>query len=577
MKRMPFDGIVTKAVTEQLQEKLIKGRIDKIYQPTETELLLTIRNHRKKFTLLLSVHPSYSRFHLTEEKFINPEQPPMFCMHLRKYLIGGIIENIKQKEMERIVTFNIRTRDELGITTFHHLIVEIMGRHSNILLVDEKKEKIIDCIKHIPPFQNRYRTLLPGHEYISPPDQGKLNPLNITKEQFLKRIDFNAGKIDRQIVQAVEGFSPFIAKEVTDRTKLGSAERYWKHFNIIKEKILHQKYIPTIYKNAREDFHVLPLRDFSGEQETFSNVSKMLDKFYAGKAERDRIKQQTRDLKRFIQQEVRKNERKLELHHETIMRAKEAERYQKYGELLTAHMHLVKKGDKDITVVDYYDPEQKEITIPLQQDQSPSQNAQRFFTRYRKLQEAREYAQIEIQKTKTELNYFEQLLHQLEHARTEDIEEIREELREEGYWKKQKVKRKRKEKAPKPEKFLSSDGTPIYVGKNNRQNDYLTQRLANRRDIWLHTKDIPGSHVVIRSENPSKETLLEAAILAAYHSKAQYSESVPVDYTEIRYVNKPRGAKPGFVTYVKERTLYVTPDQTTVKMLKENYKTINKM
>lgn len=570
MKKMPFDGIVTKAVTEQLQQELVNGRIHKVYQPTSTELLLSIRNNRKNYNLLLSVHPSYSRFHITEGEYINPEQAPMFCMHMRKYLHGGLITNISQDKMERIVTFKVRTRDELGITDYHYLVVEIMGRHSNIILLDSRKERIIDSIKHVPPFQNRHRTILPGHKYVLPPSQHKINPLEITKEDFLKKIDFNAGKIDRQIVQAVDGFSPYIAKEVVNRAKLGSSERYWQCFKEICEQIKAEQYFPAIYSNDREDFHVIKLEHFTGDVKTFSNVSDMLDEFFMGKAERDLVQQQSRDLRRFIDNELKKSKRKLSIHEETLQKAKDASKYQKMGELLTAHMHLVKQGYDKITVQDYYDPELREITIPLKQDLSPSENAQRYFTRYRKLNVAKDRVQVEIVKTKQEVVYFEQLLQQLEHARVEDIEEIREELREEGYLRKQRKGSKRKLKKPKPEQFRSSDGTPIYVGRNNRQNDYLTHRLANRKDIWLHTKDIPGSHVVIRSNSPTQTTIEEAAILAAYFSRAQQSESVPVDYTEIRHVNKPRGAKPGFVTYVNEQTLFVTPEESRVKQLKEN-------
>lgn len=568
---MPFDGIVTKAVTEHLQETLIGGRINKVYQPTNTELLITVRNNRENYTLLLSVHPSYSRFHITKGEYVNPKQPPMFCMHMRKYLNGGFITSIEQDEMERIVTFKIQTRDELGITDYHYLIAEIMGRHSNIILLDQRQEKIIDSIKHIPPFQNRYRTILPGHQYVKAPSQNKSNPLDVTREDFLKKIDFNAGRIDRQIVQALDGFSPFIAKEIVNRAGLGSPEKYWQSFKNIRDQIKNRAYIPAIYRNEREDFHVIKLVDFPGEVVSFSDLNTMLDDFFHGKAERDLVQQQSRDLRRFLENELKKSLRKLKIHQETSERAKNASKYQKLGELLTAHMHLVKQGDKEISVIDYYDPEQKEISIQLKQDLTPSENAQRYFTRYRKLNVAGKRVRIEIRKTRLEISYFEQLLQQLEHASVEDIEEIREELREEGYLRKQR-KGRRKLNKPKPEQYFSSDGTPIYVGKNNRQNDYLTHRLAHRTDIWLHTKNIPGSHVVLRSNTPSQLALEEAAVLAAYFSRAQQSESVAVDYTEVRHVNKPRGAKPGFVTYVNEQTLFVTPKEEIVKQLKQNTK-----
>jgi len=296
----------------------------------------------------------------------------------------------------------------------------------------------------------------------------------------------------------------------------------------------------------------------------------MLDQFYSGKAERDRVKQQSRDLHRFIKNELDKNMRKLNIHEKTIQRAQTADQYQKQGELLTAHLHLVNQGDTSITVVDYYDPDQKEMTIQLQPDQTPSENAQRLFTRYRKLSNSQKVVQREIIKTKHEISYLEQILQQLETVREADIEEIREELREEGYLRKQRKQRRRKSKKPQPEQFLSSDGTTIYVGRNNRQNEYVTHRLAHRGDTWLHTKDIPGSHVVIKSNNPSEQTLQEAAQIAAYYSKAQQSSSVPVDYTEVRHVRKPTGAKPGFVIYDHQKTLFVTPEKDMIEKLKND-------
>lgn len=570
MNDMPFDGIVTKAVTEELQKSLISGRINKIYQPTDTELVLTIRNHRKNYMLLLSVHPSYTRIHLTNERHVNPKQPPMFCMHMRKFINGGFVESIAQTGMERIVTITIRTRDEIGDTAYYHLVMEIMGRHSNVMLLDHNKQTIIDSLKHVPAYQNRYRTILPGHDYKQPPPQNKLNPLEITQENFIKKLDFNAGKIDRQIVGIVDGFSPFITKEIVSRAKLGSVNSYWKEFSIIQNNLNDKIYEPTIYFGDREDFHVLPIYSHTGEKQSFASVNEMLDEFFAGKAERDRVKQQTRDLRRYITNELKKNERKMNIHEKTLKNAKGAQKFQRQGELLTAHMHLVSQGDSEIKVINYYDPEQSEVVIPLQTDQTPSENAQRFFTRYRKLTASGKRVKVEIAKTKAEIVYFEQLLQQLENAREEDVEEIRDELREEGYLRRQKRPKRKKQSMPSPEQYTSSDGTPILVGRNNRQNDYLTQRLAHRTDIWLHTKDIPGSHVVIRSNNPSEETLKEAANIAAYFSRAQQSESVPVDYTEVRHVNKPRGAKPGFVTYVNEQSLVVTPDKSLLQQLKEN-------
>lgn len=564
---VPFDGIVTKAVTDELKEILEQGRINKIYQPTPTELVFTVRSKRKNHSLLLSIHPTYARFHLTEDKYDNPQEAPMFCMVLRKHLSGAIIETIEQDSLERIITFNVRTIDEIGDSANKTLILELMGRHSNIILLNEKKEHIIDSLKHVSAFQNRYRTIQPGYEYIPPPPQDKLNPLAISGEEFIRKIDFNSGKLDRQIVNMLTGVSPFIAKEILERSELGSNESLEKSFLIIRDKVNNGEYSPAIYRDVKEDFHVIPITHLNGEIEYFDSTNIMLDYFFSGKAERDRVKQQARDLYRFIKNELDKNKRKIKIHERTLNNTEKADHFQRQGELLTANMHLVSQGDSNVTVIDYYDPNQKEVTISLKTDRTPSENAQAFFTRYRKLLTSKKIVKRELLKTKREISYLEQLIQQLDTAREIDIEEIREELREEGYLKKHRQKKRKQTRKPAPEEFVSTSGITIYVGRNNKQNEYVTHRLANRNDTWLHTKDIPGSHVIIRSNNPDDKTIHEAAEIAAFYSKAQQSASVPVDYTLIKHVKKPSGAKPGYVTYDNQKTLFVTPSKAKLQKL----------
>ncbi|MDY0405935.1 NFACT RNA binding domain-containing protein [Virgibacillus sp. 179-BFC.A HS] len=568
---MPFDGIVTKAVTEELQANLLPGRITKIYQPTDTELVFTIRSKGKNHSLLLSVHPVYARFHLTKERYPNPQEPPMFCMFLRKYLSGAMLTSVAQYGMERIVCFDVETKNEIGDVTHLRLIVELMGKHSNLMLVEKEKGHILDSIKHIGILKNRYRTVLPGSEYKLPPAQNKQNPLEINGDVFLQQLDFNAGKLDKQIVNRLTGISPFIARELVRRANLGSPQDYKMAFEEIQQDIINQQYLPAIYQDKKEDYHVLQISSFNGEIHTFTSPSDMLDAFYSGKAQRDRVKQQAKDLYRIIHNELNKNERKLKKHHQqTVSHAQDAGKYQRLGELLTANMHLVKKGDSEITVINYYDPEQAEVVIPLDPHKTPSENAQHYFKKYQKLKNSKVAMQKEMEKTKEDITYFEQLLQQIDVAGDEDIEEIRDELRDEGFLKKQpRRNHKNKQGKPKLEKYVSTDGTPILVGKNNRQNEYLTMKLAHHNEVWLHTKDIPGSHVVIRATEPSEKTILEAAQLAAYFSKSQQSASVPVDYTKIRYVKKPNGAKPGFVTYTNQKTVFVTPTKEMVQKLKQ--------
>lgn len=566
---MPFDGIVTRAVSHELNTKIIPGKITKIYQPTSTELVFTVRSQGQNHSLLISIHPVYARFHLTDDTYRNPKEPPMFCMLLRKYLSGAMIESIEQHGMERIVTFHIKTRNELGDITNKTIILELMGKHSNFMLIDADKGHILDSLKHVPVSQNTYRTILPGRGYILPPSQNKMNPLDIDGASLVKKLDFNAGKMDSQIVQTLTGISPLIASEIVHRTKLGSQDAYSKTFENMQDLIRNNQYSPAIYQNKKENFHVLLITFLDGEKKEYTSANEMLDAFYSGKAERDRVKQQAKDLYQFIKNEKDKNERKLKKHEKTLKKAAGAEKFQHLGELLTANMHQVTLGDDSVQVIDYYDPEQKEITIELNPNKTPSENAQSFFKSYQKLKTSKRMVKTEINKANQEIDYLDQLLQQIDSAREADIEEIRDELRDGGYLKKQKQGKKKAAK-PEPEKYTSSDGTPMLVGKNNKQNEYVTMKLAHRDDIWLHTKDIPGSHVIIRSKEPSDETLSEAAQLAAYFSKSQQSSSVPVDFTKIRHVKKPNGAKPGFVTYDNQKTLFVTPDKNVVAKLK-NY------
>ncbi|WP_186577525.1 Rqc2 family fibronectin-binding protein [Aquibacillus kalidii] len=569
---MAFDGIVTRAVVYELSQELVSGRLMKVYQPTETELLFTIRSFGKNKNLLLSAHPSYARFHLTNDTFENPKEPPMLCMLLRKHLVGNFLESIEQHENERIVYFHFKGKNEIGDETTKSLIIEVMGKHSNILLIDREKGHILDSIKHISPSQNRYRTIMPGQSYILPPDQGKYNPLTIDSDSFVKKLDFNAGKLDKQIVQLLMGVSPLLAKELVHRANLGSTDTYKQVFSEFQERVIANKYLPEIITGEKQDFYVLPLSSIRNERESFSSINDMIDHFYSGKAEKDRVKQRAGDLLRFLKNELEKNKRKINKHEETLTKAEQAEQYQRWGELLTANMHTLKQGDALATVVDYYDPEQQEITIELNPNKSPSENAQSYFKTYQKLKKSKQMVEQEIVKTKEEINYLDELIQQINGAREKDIEEIREELQEQGYLKVKKTKNKKRNKPtkPEPEQFYASDGTLILVGKNNKQNEYVTMKLAARDDLWLHTKDIPGSHVVIRDKNPSETTLLEAGQLAAYYSKSKQSSSVPVDYTLIRHVKKPNGAKPGFVTYDNQKTIFVTPDEKYIDKLKKN-------
>ncbi|MFF2855174.1 NFACT family protein [Peribacillus sp. NPDC058002] len=572
---MSFDGLFTKAMTEEIASILKGGRINKVHQPYKNEVILVVRAEGKNHKLLLSAHPSYSRVQMTEESYENPKEAPMFCMLLRKHLEGYTIENIYQYELDRMIIFEVKGRNELGDVSQKQLIIEIMGRHSNIVLVDKERNMILDSIKHVSHAVNSYRAILPGQEYLAPPAQEKKNPFEATEDDIRKNIDFNAGKLDRQLVAHFSGVSPLVAKEAVYRAGLANSTTLPSAFLKIIQEISEQNYTAMIRQDGnKEVFYMLSLDHLTGNQRTFPSLSEMLDRYYFGKAERDRVKQKSQDVERFITNEIEKNSKKIGKLERTLKDTERGEQYQLFGELLTANLYQMKKGMKEIEVVNYYDEEQSMVTIPLDPLKNPSDNAQKYFSRYQKSKNAVGVVQEQIEKTKLELSYFEALHQQLQSASPRDIEEIREELQEEGYIRQKKKKGMKKPANAKPqlETYYATDGDLIFVGKNNKQNDYLTNKFARRDEIWLHTKDIPGSHVVIRNESPSEKTIKEAAVLAAFFSKAQQSSSVPVDFTQVRHVKKPNGSKPGFVIYDQQQTVYITPDADTVIRLKEAVK-----
>jgi predicted ribosome quality control (RQC) complex YloA/Tae2 family protein len=569
---MSFDGLFTKAMVDELSRSLKGGRINKVHQPYKNEVILTIRANGANHKLLLSAHPSYARVQLTNEAYENPSEPPMFCMLLRKHIEGYILEDVYQVENDRIIIFEIKGRNEIGDISYKQLIIEIMGRHSNIVLVDKTRNIILDSVKHVSFAINSHRAILPGQPYVSPPEQNKVNPFVATEEDILRKIDFNSGRLDRQIVEQFAGTSPLFAKEAIYQSGIANRTTLPNAFISLINRISSCDISPSIIDAGGKEFYYLfPLDHLNGDPKTFVNLSDMLDRYYFGKAERDRVKQQGNDIERLIINEKEKNEKKIEKLKDTLKEAAKAEQFQRNGELLTANLYAAKKGMKEIEVIDYYDELGATTVITLDPRRTPAENAQKYFARYQKAKNALTIVQEQIEIARAEADYFENLLQQVQTASPKDIQEIREELVEGGYIRDRKKRNGKKMNNVKPvlDHYQSSDGTEIIVGKNNKQNDYLTNKLAARDEIWLHTKDIPGSHVVIRSKEPSDVAIREAACLAAYYSKARSSSSVPVDYTKVRYVKKPNGSKPGFVIYDNQQTVYVTPDEELVLQLKK--------
>lgn len=566
---MAFDGLFTTAIVHELQQ-LQDGRISKIHQPNEHELIFTIRAQGKNARLLMSIHPSYARMHLTNEAISNPQEPPMFCMVLRKHLEGGIITKIAQQQSDRIIVLTIRARNELGDDIERSLYVEIMGRHSNIILVDPARHMMIDSLKHLPPSMNRHRTILPGQPYIAPPAQEKDNPFTMAKAPFYSRLA--SIETGRDFVQILAGFSPIHGNELWARIQAAPELDPYSIFKTFLTSFTGDRCTPTIATiNQRTVFSATHLTHADEVMETFETLGEMLDTFYFERAKRERVRSQAADLERWLTNEIAKLEAKLTKLQKEIHAAEKLDMYQLYGELLTANSYAIEKGATEATVENYYE-QGTFVTIPLDPQKSAIDNAQRYFARYSKAKNALIMIAEQIEITKADIDYFEMIKQQVMQASPNDIAEIRDELSELGYMRARGKQKKQKKKQPKPETYYSSTGVQISVGKNNKQNDYLTFKMANRYDIWLHTKDIPGSHVVIHHDHPDEATLQEAALLAAYFSKARESSSVPVDYTAVKQVKKPSGAKPGFVIYFEQKTLFVTPEEPVIRTIMQQKK-----
>lgn len=581
---MALDGIVTRAIVHELQS--CRGaRINKIYQPNDRDIVLHIRTKQGNAKLLLSANPTYPRVHLTQETFVNPAEAPMFCMLLRKHCESGIIEDIEQVGMERIIHITIRQRDELGDVSSKKIIIELMGRHSNIILLDPANGTMLDGIHHVTPSISSYRVVMPGFSYTDPPEQHKRNPLETGQEAFREACLMSEEQAVPWLVGTFSGLSPLAAQEITHRTGVHDSSGHeaekdcgslWTTFDEMMHLVRDHRYTPVTGLNTKGKsvFSVIPLTHLAGEATTYDSVSQCMEDYYGDKAQRDTVKQKVSDLLRFLQNERTKNIKKLDNLNADLEEAGDADRYRIYGELLFASLHQIQKGDREAKLINFYDEDQASVTIPLDPLLTPSDNAQRYFKKYNKYKNSLAVIDEQLIKTREEIHYLENLLQQLSHASLNDIDEIRDELIQQGYLRDRNRKAKKKKKNDKPtlHVYTSSEGIELYVGKNNLQNEYVTNRLASSNDTWLHTKDIPGSHVVIRSSDYGDATLQEAAQLAAYYSQAKESSSVPVDYTLIRHVRKPNGAKPGFVIYDNQKTLFVTPDEQQIKAMPNSVK-----
>ncbi|HFH9834430.1 fibronectin/fibrinogen-binding protein [Streptococcus suis] len=553
---MSFDGFFLHHMTAELRANLEGGRIQKINQPFEQEIVLNIRSNRQSHKLLLSAHSILGRVQLTQTEFTNPKVPNTFTMILRKYLQGAVIEEIKQLENDRILEFSVSNKDEIGDHIQATLIVEIMGKHSNIILVDKSEQKIIEAIKHVGFSQNSYRTILPGSTYIRPPETHSLNPYTVSDEKLFEILSTQElSPINLQ--QVFQGLGRDTASELASHLQTDRL----KNFRAFFDQATH----PSL---TDKSYAALPFANSPENQPHFESLSSLLDFYYQDKAERDRVAQQANELIKRVASELEKNRKKLIKQEQELADTETAELVRQKGELLTTYLHQVPNDQPSVRLDNYYTGQELEIELDV--TLTPSQNAQRYFKKYQKLKEAVKHLTNLIEETKSTIVYLESVDTMLGQASLAEIDEIREELIETGYLKRR--HREKIHKRQKPERYLATDGkTIILVGKNNLQNDELTFKMAKKGELWFHAKDIPGSHVVITDNlDPSDEVKTDAAELAAYFSKARHSNLVQVDMIEAKKLHKPTGGKPGFVTYRGQKTLRVTPTEEKIKTMKIN-------
>lgn len=563
---MAFDGIFTRSMIIELREKILNGRIVKISQPYPNEVILTIRANRQNYPLLLSANPQYARFQITKIPFTNPKVPTNFTMMLRKHLENAKLIEINQLDNDRVVYFKFSGRNEIGDQVNLVLTVEIMGRYSNVILYNQETKRIIDTIKHVGMDQNRYRTLLPGATYRQPPTQNKVNPFEDDKKMYASLVkEFpNREILAKELLKYYQGLSKLTSLILADY--LHQPKKIEDSF----QEFLATTALPhptKIVGKSKNDFSIFSSNEEN--MESYDDLSTLLDDFYQEQATADRVRQQGSQIIHVVKTNLNKNIKKLKKLSVELKNTQRADDYRIKGELLTTYLYQVSRGEKKVVLPNYYDNENL-LEIDLKPQLSPSKNAQRYFKLYQKMKNAVQHISEQIAATKKEINYLENVQTQLELATPADLPDIQYELIKGGYIEVNVKKQSKKYKSTSsPQEFESTDGIRILVGKNNIQNEKLSLHSAKKNYIWLHAKNIPGSHVIIENDNPSEETIYEAAILAAYFSKFRDSAHVPVDYIQVKKLRKPNGSKPGFVVYEGQKTISVTPSIEDIQKLRK--------
>ncbi len=571
---MPFDAVTVGCIAGELSEILTEGRIDKIYMPSKSDIVLSIRAHGENRRLIISCNPSFPRVHFTVSKRENPAAPSGFCMLLRKYLTNGKILSVTQPKDERIINFEIECRNELGDTVVKKLIAELFGKNSNVILLHETG-LIADCIRHVDNSLSRERIVLPGLPYFPPAGQNKISPSDVSSEVVKKLISQAdpTKKADAFILENFAGLSPLVCREIvhlwgadTDLS-IGGKPGLAEAICFYMDKLAQGKYTPvTLWEGKKPvDFSCIDIRQYGGMYwvKGAELLSVALDEFFGEKEQKNVMKDKGGALLKTVETLLSRCWKKAALQEESILAADGCEKYKVKGDLITSNIYRIQKGDRSLTTENFYSENMEEITIALEHNLTPAENAQKYYRRYNKLKNTAAKAKEQYEHSLEDIKYLESVQNALVQCeQVKEIEEIREELEELGYVRAKAVKGKKK--APShamPAEYISSDGFKIYVGKNNRQNDFLTLKMASSKDIWFHTKGFPGSHTVIScgGKQVPETTMNQAAALAAYFSKARGSAQIPVDYTIIKNVKKPSGAKPGMVIYENYNTAYVTP------------------
>ncbi len=585
---MPLDALCLSGVVAELKPILTGAKIDKVHQPGRDEIILALRLGRGNGRLLLSASPNHPRLQMTELSRENPDAPPMFCMLLRKHLMGGRILSVEQPHLERIVELRLEVLDELGDRKERRLILEAMGRRANLVLVDDQG-RIVDCLRRVDGDMSAQRQLLPGLFYRLPPAMDKADPTALDGGEWLRRVEQAPGesRVDHWLLDTFGGWSPLVCREIAFRAggrvditfdELGAqgrvrvAEAAETLLNSVKEN----NFTPTVIsiEKRSKDFTFFPAEQYeeAGECTAYPTFSALMDRFYEQRENQERIRQKGQDLIRSVTNARDRTARKIANQQRELEATQDRERLRQFGDIITSNLHAMERGMATLRAMDFYDPEEGEVEIKLDPLLTPQQNAAKYYKEYNKAKTAEEMLTIQLEKGRRELDYLNSVLENITLAEGErDLQEIRQELADTGYLRRQiKGKDKGRRLSPKPMEFRSTAGLRISVGKNNVQNDLLTCKQAFKSDIWFHTQKIHGSHVILWTggAQPDLQSLNEAACLAAWFSQGRESGKVPVDYTPVKYVKKPAGARPGMVVYTTYETAWVTPDEGLVKRLR---------